>query len=144
MTQKVTSYLISKQLAEAGFRSSYEWLWEHNGIGPTLFRPNTSLEDLSIEQLVKNYNYFPAYDLGALVEALNASSIRIESRGIYKKGHDLQDGVEVFYEPLFESPSYSYYNQFMPSEEDEALVDTVARLLLGLHDNLIGYIRGFR
>jgi len=122
---KTTNFELSKKLAEIGFKAerSYDYLWEHNGIGATRFKPNTMIEDDYIYQHISN-GFYPAYDLETLLDALP------------KKQWDIKNCGEM----LSILPAAGRARIVVVKKENESLADTAARLLLLLVEkNIINF-----
>jgi maltodextrin utilization protein YvdJ len=118
---KVTSYLLSKQLAEAGFEANAEFYWtELNGDLFLIHKTQLFSVPISIKKI-------PAYDLETLIEALPEtinknfeSELQLTKKEI---GYYATEGhYEAGFAILLEVEKQQY----------ESLADTAARLLLKL------------
>lgn len=119
---KVTSYSVSKQLHEAGFRSKdvFDYCYkkgEEDGVWNRAFEVSCwENEDLD--------NYYPAFDLETILEALPKIMEKFPLKLITSQIGD--DYIGYCGNDLF---NYSYGNI---RKKNESIPDTAARLLLAL------------
>lgn len=127
---KVTSFNVSKKLAEIGFKSETKKCWcTHNGIKPWCAVVDFDADDKVNEQIL-------AYDLETLLEALPK---QYEDKFGYTQSLflDMADKLSIYYDGEF--GNIPRKNEVV-REENESLADTAARLILKLHEkNLIKF-----
>lgn len=121
---KVTSYILSKKLAEAGFEAETNFIWAWSGDDHQLFcMPNIRAER-------QDEKDFLAYDLETILEALPKQH-DFFTRGVGK--YELR----IWYHEDKAFIGYQNFDGFdklltLEQEENESLADTAARLLLTL------------
>ena len=121
-----TSFLISKQLAEAGFESAINWAWiELNG---DLLRIHLSQFHLAHPKLEK----IIAYDLETILEALPP---KIKNKNKFLDDWQLEitkEWIEYYYYYSFQSDVNKDSMFSCIKLHNESLADTAARMWLKL------------
>ena len=141
---KTTNFIISKKLAEIGFRAECSYFYFHSD--------NNNYEASSLEEFGYNEindcdiedKYYPAYDLEILLNALpRAISVMQE---IYPIGFhlniDLNENAQTFsyIEDDLLLLQEHHEEAFVIKTQDESLADTAGRLIILLHNkNLIKF-----
>ncbi len=125
---KATNYEISKQLAEAGFKSAINWAWvKLNGDLLRVHLSQLHLVHTELEKII-------AYDLETILEALPTKIAIGEGRAPISFFTFTKNGMGYARKPQIE------FQEFIQHHENESLADTAARLLLSLHKkNLIKF-----
>ena len=127
---KTTSYIISKQLAEAGFKREHDFSWYKNESGKKLLnhsRCGTVTFQNSEKKILDYYEYcFPAYDLETILDAL-PNFIANKNKGENCLVIDVAFG-EIHYEG--DSDNETMF--ITTTEENESLADTAAKMWLKL------------
>ena len=128
---KTTNYLISKQLAEAGFEAETQFYWVKWLEG----EPELVHEKEQTPALIEKVG---AWDLETILEALPKNIItypdeKITEQPIEKLRLEM-DEIGYYFS---DKDDYGRDNCFtyLHREESESLADTAARLLLLLHEN---------
>ena len=115
---KMTTFEISKKLAEIGFKANFDWVYEKGNKAGGLW--NWSFE-IAPWNDAKEEDYYPAYDLETLLEFLP----EFNRRGHLRQGYLLTKGHLGYLGPI---------NEGVVCQENESLADCAARLLILLHE----------
>lgn len=132
---KVTSFEISKKLAEIGFRADFDWCYGKNdqdksGVWSKSFEITCwGGEDIS--------NYYPAYDLETLVDFL---PLKIGGYGYFSIGARKDNPSMPFAIGYNLECDEDYGILFCDKIKKESLADAAARLLIHLYEaNLVKF-----
>lgn len=133
MTIKLTtSYAISKQLADAGFKNESSFYW---------VKQDESKQKLIHEsQLTHVIEKIPSYDLETILNHLPSSVLNVHSKWIrnFFKKLQLKERMEIIDFGIINHDKRYYmgycgyigYDLFLAQQSNESLADTAARLWL--------------
>ena len=116
---KTTNYLISKQLAEAGFKAKTNWVWAWSGDEHQLCCYNNTTDEAEKRD-------FLSYDLETILEALPN---QIEIGRCCPATYKLEKNITGYWHNI-------EYEIYVEKEENESLADTAAKLWLSLRKKI--------
>ena len=125
---KTTSYKISKKLAEIGFEGDADYYYEKDKLEEN---DKWNITELQFEG---TDNYYPAYDLETILDALPKERNLLTDFNHYLKivFENFEKREKAFIGYWDEE---FYHSDFLvEQEETESLADTAARLLILLHE----------
>lgn len=133
---KVTGFLVSKKLAEIGFRAECFYFYFHsdnNCKEKTLYNLEEfgfdKIDDCDIED-----KYYPAYDLETILDNICFVIENKENKKVYLFRMNQQDMEYITFEQEVDIEFYT------PRQKGESLADTAGRMIIKLHEkNLIKF-----